>query len=330
MIELTHLQKVIGEDTLVDIEALTVAGGEVAAVIGSAGSDKSELIALLIGQSRPTSGTVRVCGMDPVRDWDRLSQQVGVLFTENGLYDRLSVRANLLFHCRMRGLTTARADEVLEEVGLADHATVPAGKLPQSLARRLAFGRAILHHPGVLLLMKPFEGCDAGSSALLTRLIRHWAGQGTAILILSGEVNGLAELCQSVHELEQGRIVRSYTPEKERRSDLPFKIPGRAEERVVLLNPPDILYASSEAERTYLHTVEGKVSTHFTLGELEERLARSGFFRAHRGYLVNLQRVKAVIPYTRDSFSLILDDPAKTEIPLSKTAAHELRELLGY
>jgi ABC-2 type transport system ATP-binding protein len=79
-----------------------------------------------------------------------------------------------------------------------------------------------------------------------------------------------------------------------------------------------------------LHTNQDQVPTHLTLAELEQRLARSGFFRAHRGYLVNLQRVKAVVPYTRDSFTLLLDDAAKTEIPLSKGSARELRELLGY
>ena len=67
-----------------------------------------------------------------------------------------------------------------------------------------------------------------------------------------------------------------------------------------------------------------------TYGELEERLARSGFFRAHRAYLVNLQHVKEVIPYTRNSFTLVLDEADGTEIPLSKTAARELKELLGY
>lgn len=82
-----------------------------------------------------------------------------------------------------------------------------------------------------------------------------------------------------------------------------------------MINPADILYASTEKGRACLHTAGGQIPTHFTLAELEKRLARSGFFRAHRGYLVNLQRVKAVIPYTRDSFTLVLDDSASTEIP---------------
>ena len=167
MIELKHLQKAVGQSTLVDIESLTVAAREVAVVVAPTDSGKSELLVLLTGQSRPTSGTVRVAGLDPVCDRDRLSRQVGVLFVENGLYDRFSTRANLLFHCQLRALPAARADEVLEQVGLADHASV--------LARRLAFGRAILHHPTALLLMQPFAGCDVASTTLLTRLITNGA-----------------------------------------------------------------------------------------------------------------------------------------------------------
>ena len=66
------------------------------------------------------------------------------------------------------------------------------------------------------------------------------------------------------------------------------------------------------------------------LAELEARLCRGGFFRAHRAYLVNLQHVREVIPFTRNSFSLRLDDAAGTQIPLSKSAAAELRGLLDY
>jgi ABC-2 type transport system ATP-binding protein len=102
------------------------------------------------------------------------------------------------------------------------------------------------------------------------------------------------------------------------------------EGRVVLVNPADILYADAEGGRAYLQTSEGRLPTQFTLAELNERLARSGFFRAHRGYLVNLQHVKEVIPFTRNSFSLRLDDGDNTEIPLSKSAAAELKDLLGY
>jgi ABC-2 type transport system ATP-binding protein len=173
MIELERLQKVIGQNTVVDIESLTVSAGESVAVAGPAGGDKEALLALLMGQSRPTVGTVRVAGLDPARDRDRLSQQIGVLFAEDALYERRSARANLTFHCRLRGLPLVRADEVLAQVGLADHASVRADQLSPGLARRLAFGRAILHRPIALILAEPFFGCDADSCALLARLIRQ-------------------------------------------------------------------------------------------------------------------------------------------------------------
>jgi ABC-2 type transport system ATP-binding protein len=109
-----------------------------------------------------------------------------------------------------------------------------------------------------------------------------------------------------------------------------FKIPVKLEDRVVLVNPGDILFAEAESGRASLRTREGSLLTQFTLAELEERLARSGFFRAHRSYLVNLQHVKEVIPFTRNSFSIRLDDEKRTLIPLSKAAAAELRDMLKY
>jgi ABC-2 type transport system ATP-binding protein len=102
------------------------------------------------------------------------------------------------------------------------------------------------------------------------------------------------------------------------------------EGKVALVNPTDVLYADADEGRAFLQTAEGRLATQFTLSELEERLSRSGFFRAHRGYLVNLQHVTEVIPFTRNSFSLRLDDADGTLIPLSKSAASELRDLLGY
>ena len=330
MIEIHSVQKVVGANTLVDIDNLSVPAGEIAALVGPVGSGRRTVMELCTGQSRPTVGDVRLAGIDPYENKDRFSRQVGVLFSEDGLYPRQSSSANLLFHCRLHGLPKSRAREVLDQVGLADHAAIRAEKLPTGLARRLAFGRAILHRPTVLLLADPFARCDKASISLLSNVMRHLAAEGAALLLLTNNAANLAALCDTIHVLDQGAIVESNKPQGERRAELPFKIPVRLEGVVALVNPADILYADAEGGRAFLRTAEDRLPTQFTLSELEERLGRSGFFRAHRGYLVNLQHVKAVIPYTRNSFSLKLDDPAGTKIPLSKSAAAELRELLGY
>jgi ABC-2 type transport system ATP-binding protein len=330
MIELQGLQKVVDHDLRLDVEALTVRAGDVVALVGPVGSGRSELLELLTGRSRPTAGTLRVAGIEPRAQRREFSRRAGVLFAEDALYPRQSALGNLLFHCRLRGLSRARAEEVLAQVGLGDHAGVRAERLPSGLARRLAFGCAILHAPQALILVDPFARCDEASIALLGKLARQRADDGAAVLMLAEGAAGLEGLCDTLYTLERGRLAANQQPASERRAELPFKIPVRLEDKVALVNPAEILYVEAEESRAILHTAAGRLPTQFTVSELEQRLARSGFFRAHRGYLVNLQHVKEVIPYTRNSFTLVLDDAEGSEIPLSKSAAGELRALLGY
>jgi ABC-2 type transport system ATP-binding protein len=331
MIELQRVQKVVDGHTALVIDELVVEPGQVSAVVGPADSGIDALQALLIGRTRPTSGRVAVAGCDPFADRDGFSRTVGVLFVDDALYSSRSVRGNLSFHARLRGLPKGRADEVLALVGLADHAGAKLDKLSSSLSRRLAFGVAVLHEPHVLLLADPFARCDEASIALLSQRIAEHAEGGGSALILADNDAYLFDLCATIHSLEQGRIVGSRNPRDEATGNaMPFKIPVKAEGSVVLVNPADILYVVSEDGRVSLHTRNEKLPTQYTLTELEARLSRSGFFRAHRGYLVNLQHVVEVIPFTRSSFSLRLGDPDDTMIPLSKDAARELRELLDF
>jgi ABC-2 type transport system ATP-binding protein len=330
VIELKSLQKVIDQKTVIDITDLKVEAGETAALVGPVGSGKDTLFELLIGRSRPTAGKVRLNGIDPYMEKEQFSRQVSVLFRENNLYRRQSARGNLRFYCRLRHIPKSRAEEVLVRVGLADHARTRVDKLSSGLARRLAFGRAILNDPKVLLLVDPFTKCDDTSISLLKKLIRQLVDNGSALLIIADDTTNLTSFCDIIYRLDQGRIIEVYKPEEEQRSVFPFMIPARLEEGIALVDPVDILYIEAKHNRTFLRTLEDHLPTQFTLTELEKRLARSGFFRAHRSYLVNLQHVKEVIPYTRDTYILKLRDLDGTDIPLSKSAARELRELLNY
>jgi ABC-2 type transport system ATP-binding protein len=330
MIELASLQKVIDQNTVIDIDALKVEAGEIAALVGPVDSGKETLLELLTGQSRPTAGEVMLAGFDPFMHKDQFSSKAGVLFSEDNLYTRMSPEGNLKFYSRLRRLPKARIAEVLKNVGLADHANVKVENLPSNLKRRLAFGRAILHNPKVLLLVEPFAKCDDTTVALLSELMHQLARDGVAVLLLAEDTTKLDPLCDMIYRLEKGRIVDAYRPGEELRAGLPFMIPAKQEGKVDLVDPTDILYVMAQDDRAVLQTTEGLLPTQFTLTELEKRLSRSGFFRAHRSYLVNLQHVKEVIPFTRDSFTLRLKDEAGTQIPLSKAAAHELRKLLGY
>jgi ABC-2 type transport system ATP-binding protein len=330
MIELIDLRKTLGQSTVIDIPALEVQAGEVAALVGPVDSGKDVLFQLLTGRIHPTTGSVRLAGLDPYHERRAFSRQVGVLFPDDNLYRRMSVSGNLQFYSRLHRLAQARVTEVLEQVGLGDHAHINVGQLSPGLSRRLALGRALLANPKVLLLVNPFAGCEQVSITLISQAVHRQVKAGASALVFTQDTASLEALCDTVYRLEQGRIVESYNPRQEQQHNRPFMIPARSEDKIILVDPAEILYVFAQDDRAYLQTLDERLLTQFTLAELEKRLSRSGFFRAHRAYLVNLQQVKEVIPYTRDSFSLRLKDTAGTEIPLSKSAERELRELLEY
>ncbi|MBK5109032.1 MAG: LytTR family transcriptional regulator DNA-binding domain-containing protein [Anaerolineales bacterium] len=330
MIELKNLQKNIQGNTAINIDSLNVSRGEVVALVGPVGSGKKPLFELLIGKIKPTMGTVRINGIDPAEDKDAFSQEVGVLFAEDSLYAKRTAKQNLAFYSKLRGIDKSRITGFLNEAGLADQANVRVDKLSSSLVRRLSFANAILHQPKALILVEPLSRCDQTTINFLKKRIREVAEEDVAILILGNNTANLIDLCDRVYILNQGEITESDLSQSESEIAPPFKIPVRLEGKVALVNPGDILFADTQDSKTYLNTSEGRLQTQFTMEELEKRLARSGFFRAHRTFLVNLQHVKEVIPYTRNSYSMRLDDEGNTEIPLSKSAAAELRDLLGY
>jgi ABC-2 type transport system ATP-binding protein len=329
--EIDQLQKVLQDQVRLEIDHLKIEPGTVVGVVGPAGSGKELLFELFLGRDIPSKGTVLLNGKNPAVDRSELSTQVGYLFADDSVYPRMTVIQNLTFLTKLRGLPAAHATKLLGEVGLSDRAKDPIGKLPESLSRRLAFGCAILHDPKILILYEPFERCDRATIDMLGQLIRRRAADGGAIVILAGETSNLVGVCDTIYHLDQGQIVDTMHPADDQPENLPFKIPVKLEGSVALLNPSDILFAEADENRAFLNTIAGdRLASQFTLSELETRLSRSGFFRAHRGYLVNLQHVTEVIPFTRNSFSLRLNDEEGTLIPLSKTAAAELRQILDY
>lgn len=341
VLQVRRLEKAIEQHTVLYIEQLDVAAGEVVTVIGPVGSGKSLLVRLLSGELVPSGGTILLDGED-ISVKPAVRARLGVLFEDDLLYKRMSALENLEFACRMRGLRGGCATEMLARVGLADQMREPLHKLAKTMQRRVAFGRALLGAPALLLLDCPSRRTDLDTRALFARLVSEAASNGAAVLMTEDDLAWAGKHCTRVVELEGGRVAATYAPSAEGGSGdggalpaaperfVPFRIPARKEDRIVLYDPGELLYATSRDGQTVLRTAREEAIANLTLQELEERLAGRGFFRAHRAYLVNLQHIKAVIQFTRNSYTLQLAGGQDTMIPLSKQSEKELQALLGY
>jgi ABC-2 type transport system ATP-binding protein len=337
MLQVRRLEKIIDGRSMLAIDALDIEAGEIVAVLGPPGSGKTLLIRLLAGALVPGGGSIVLNGAYISPEAREIRKQIGVLFEEDLLYDRQSVRGNLLFYCQLYGLPTSRIDTVLTQIGLSDRAQKTVSKLGPSEQRRLAFARLLLGEHRLLLLDQPILRADLNTQELFAHLIQQAAANGAAILLADEDLTWASKCCTRVIELENGRVVNSYAFERASEGAAsapeqftPFRVPARKEDRILLYDPGDILYATSRDGKTYLRTANEEAVTSFTLQELENRLSGRGFFKAHRAYLVNLQHIRSVIQYTRNSYMLQLSDKQETMIPLSKQSEKELQDLLGY
>ncbi|MDA8097028.1 MAG: DNA-binding response regulator [Desulforudis sp.] len=108
------------------------------------------------------------------------------------------------------------------------------------------------------------------------------------------------------------------------------RIPADTNGKTVLVSLSDIVYAYTEQDAVYVKTFSDVLSTHFTLKELEARLDPGVFFRTHRCCLVNLRKVKEIIPFFNGTYTLVMDDTDRSEVPLSRAQAKKLRRILGF
>lgn len=108
------------------------------------------------------------------------------------------------------------------------------------------------------------------------------------------------------------------------------RIPAEKQGKTVLVAESDIFYAFTEQDYIYIKTFNDKLFTRFTLKELEARLNSAVFFRTHRCYLVNLHKVREIIPFFNGTYNLVVEDKENTEVPVSRAQAKKLRKILGF
>jgi ABC-2 type transport system ATP-binding protein len=302
MLQVRRLEKVIEQRTVLALDELDVGPGEVVTVVGPVGSGKTLLIRLLSGTLIPSSGSILVEGQD-IHQTPAVRRRIGVLFEEDLLYKRHTALGNLEFQCRVRGLPTGEAGRVVALAGLSDQLKERVSDLSRTAQRRVAFARALLGQPAVLLLDQPILRTDLDTQALFARLIGQAAEAGVAVLLTDEDLAWAGKCSTRVVELENGHVASSYAPRAESGHGpavpelfIPFKVPARKDDRIVLYDPGEILFATSRDGRTFLRTVREEATTNLTLQELEGRLTGRGFFKAHRAYLVNLQHIKTCSP----------------------------------
>jgi ABC-2 type transport system ATP-binding protein len=212
--------------TALDGIDISVGEGELFGLLGPNGAGKTTTVKILLGLTRPTTGTATLCGL-PVSDPES-RRHVGYLPEGHKIPGYLTARQALSIFGQMSAMNKAdiarRTDELLEKMHIAAWADVRVKKFSKGMTQRLGLAAALIHSPRVLLLDEPTDGVDPMGRREIRDLLRDEAKTGTAILLNSHLLSEIELTCDRVAVLRGGKVAAQGTIESLTRRSPKYKM----------------------------------------------------------------------------------------------------------
>ena len=214
-IDVQGLSKRFGPLQAVDDVSLQIEQGHITGFLGPNGSGKTTTLRMLCGLLTPDRGTGQVLGLDFPREAAAIKRQTGYMTQRFSLYEDLTIEENLTFIARVYSLdrVTARVEETLDKLGLADRRSQLAGHLSGGWKQRLALAAAVMHEPKLLLLDEPTAGVDPQARRDFWDEIHRLADEGMTVLVSTHYMDE-AERCHEIAYIFSGTLIARGTGEE--------------------------------------------------------------------------------------------------------------------
>jgi len=276
-------------------------------------------------------------------------KHVGIRCLDDGLYERLKVKEYLLFWMELHDVR-APLGEMLSQIGLSQKANERIAKLSFSEKRLLGFAKSILHDPDLIVWEDPEQNLDLESCMIVRRMIDGLIQKNKAVLVTCSTLEQALSISNRIFRLTGSSItpitvqeqmelsepepgdneeLAAESSELQEQTPRLAKLIVKTEDKYVFIDPREIRYIESVEGMTYLYTKDAGITCTWTLAELEDRLKRFRFYRCHRSYIVNLDSITELIVWSRNSYSLVLNDDKKSKIPLSRGKFDEIKAIVG-
>ncbi len=216
LISARDLVKRFGELTAVDGIDVDVYPGESFGFLGPNGAGKSSTMRMVGCVSAPTSGTLRILGLDPVRDGPQIRGRLGVCPQQDSLDPELTVTENITVYARYFGIprrvARERAAELLEFVQLAERANDKVEPLSGGMKRRLTIARSLVNEPELVLLDEPTTGLDPQARHLVWERLFRLKQRGVTLVLTTHYMDEAEQLCDRLVVMDRGKIVAEGSP----------------------------------------------------------------------------------------------------------------------
>jgi ABC-2 type transport system ATP-binding protein len=209
VIEVDRYNKLYGDFAAVQDLSFAVRPGDVLGLVGPNGAGKTTTLRALAGILQPTSGSIRICGLDLSANAVAAKSRLAFIPDEPQLFDYLTVTEHLHFIARLYGVVNAAPliPPLLEELELSAKKDALPTELSRGMKQKLAIACGLLHQPAVLLLDEPLTGLDPVGIRRMKETIAARAREGTAVVLSSHLLHLVEELCTRLLVIRKGRAV---------------------------------------------------------------------------------------------------------------------------
>ena len=212
VIDTEELTKRYASETAVNHLNLQIKEGEVFGFLGPNGAGKTTTLLMFLGLTEPTSGKVRICGLDPTRDTFRVKKMVGYLPENVGFYDDMDARQNLRYVARLNRIpdevSSNKIDELLKQVGLFEEAGKKVGVYSKGMRQRLGIAEVLIKEPRIAFLDEPTIGLDPDGTNRMLDLIHSLSREKNITVFLSSHLlDQVQRICDRVGIMIKGNLV---------------------------------------------------------------------------------------------------------------------------
>ncbi|QHT46326.1 LytR family transcriptional regulator [Bacillus sp. SB49] len=294
--------------------------------------EESEVLFKLIsGELLPSSGYI-----------ESETKSIVTEYKDDGLYENLTVQSYLSFFKKIAGFPQP-LDNYITSFSILDVWRTKINNLTDDQKKRISLFRMALFSPEVLLIENPLSTLTGEGIELYLKALEFLNDKNIAILFTSNSIEDLLLLSNEIYRynrssgLEKTDLTNQADPASEEKDEsenfMPnnvFKVTCKLADKTIFFSPDEIDFIESINSVSNIHVDDECFPTDLTMSDLEDKLLKFGFFRCHRSYLVNLQRVSELISYSKNSYTLILKGNSNVKIPLSRNRLGEMKQLIGF
>jgi len=215
LIETSALTKQFGSVKALSEVNLRVMPGEVYGLLGPNGAGKTTTIKTILGLLEPTSGWIKVVGLDPAENPIQVKSKIGYVAENPIVYDSLSPRDFLEFVASIRKTEKVATNELVSQLAsafdMAQYFDSPIATLSLGMKQKVALIASLIHQPPVLLLDEPLNGLDAKSSRIVKELVGIQAQKGGAVLFSTHIMEVAQQVCTRIGIIYQGKVIAEGT-----------------------------------------------------------------------------------------------------------------------